>query len=42
LLAQSNLDPKLNVPSTINNTGKFWDSLYLFTWIENSSLIVIN
>jgi hypothetical protein len=23
LLAQSNLDPKLNVPSTINNTGKF-------------------
>lgn len=40
LLAQSNLDSKLNVPSTINMPGKVWASLYL-TWIEKVSLIAI-
>lgn len=31
LLAQSNLDSKLNVPSSINKPGKFSASLYLFS-----------
>jgi len=41
LLAQSNLDSKLNVPSTINMPGKVRASFYLLTWIEKVSLIAI-
>lgn len=34
LLAQSNLDSKLNAPSTIHKPGKFWVDLCTCTWTE--------
>lgn len=38
LFAQSNLDPKLNTPSTINKPGKFCFGLCSCTWNEKSSV----